>query len=59
MTILKFKPFLDNYNWILNRKHKILVQILDKYEESQKDNEKLIVKKICDIITLLSNDGKN
>lgn len=35
----------------------MLVQIVDKYEKSQQDDAVLIVKKICDIITFLSNDG--
>lgn len=46
------------YSWILKKKHKALVQILDEYEENQEEEAKLIVKKICDIIILLSNDGK-
>lgn len=36
----------------------MLAQILDKYEENQEEDAKHIVKKICDIIILLSNDGK-
>lgn len=48
---------LDVYNWILKEKHKTLIEILDKYEENQEEDPKHIVKKICDIIILLSNDG--
>uniref|UniRef100_A0A2S2NU52 Rap1 GTPase-GDP dissociation stimulator 1-B n=1 Tax=Schizaphis graminum TaxID=13262 RepID=A0A2S2NU52_SCHGA len=44
------------YNWILKEKHKTLIEVLDKYEENQEEDPKLIVKKICDIIILLSND---
>lgn len=50
---------LDVYNWILKEKYKALIEILDKYEENQEEDPKLIVKKICDIIILLSNDGMN
>lgn len=35
----------------------MLVQILDKYEENQEEDARRIVKKICNIIILLSNDG--
>ncbi|KAE9537611.1 hypothetical protein AGLY_006634 [Aphis glycines] len=45
------------YNWILKEKHKTLIEVLDKYEENQEEDPKRIVKKICDIIILLSNDG--
>lgn len=48
---------LEAYSWILKEKYKVLIQILDKYEENQEEDAKLIVKKICDIIILLSNDG--
>ncbi|VVC40147.1 Hypothetical protein CINCED_3A018015 [Cinara cedri] len=44
------------YNWILKGKHIMLAKILDKYEENHEEDAKLIVKKICDIIILLSND---
>lgn len=37
----------------------MLIQLLDRYEENQEENAKYIVKKICDIFTLLSNDGMN
>lgn len=54
---IKYNSCLDIYNWILKGKHKMLVQILDKYEENQEEDAKRIVKKICNIIILLSNDG--
>lgn len=54
-----YKLFLDNYNWILKDKYKTLVQIFDKYEGNEEEDAKAILKKICDIIVLLSNDGKN
>jgi len=54
---IKIKIFLDVYNWILKEKYKSLIEVLDKYEENQEEDPKLIVKKICDIIVLLSNDG--
>ncbi|XP_015371329.1 PREDICTED: uncharacterized protein LOC107166977 [Diuraphis noxia] len=44
------------YNWILKEKYKVLIEVLDKYEENQEEEPKRIVKKICDIIILLSND---
>lgn len=54
---IKYNKFLDIYNWILKGKHKLLIQILDKYEENEEEDAKIIVKKICNIIILLSNDG--
>lgn len=44
------------YNWILKEKYKILIEVLDTYEENQEEDPKRIVKKICDIIILISND---
>jgi len=35
----------------------MLIQILDYYEENSEEVAKHVVKKICDIITFLSNDG--
>ncbi|XP_025418449.1 uncharacterized protein LOC112689130 [Sipha flava] len=47
------------YSWILKKKHKALVLILDEYEKNQEEEAKCIVKKICDIIILLSNDDNS
>jgi len=49
----------DVYNWILKGKHKTLARVLDKYEQNEDEEAKLIVKKICNIIIFLSNDGMN
>lgn len=35
----------------------MLVMVLDSYEDNSEEDAKHIIKKICDIITLLSNDG--
>lgn len=37
----------------------MLIQVLDKHEDNVEEDAKHTVEKICDIITILSNDGKH
>jgi len=43
----------------MNTKYKLLVQILDNYENNQEEEVKRMVKKVCDIVILISDDGMN
>ncbi|XP_050539674.1 uncharacterized protein LOC126904582 [Daktulosphaira vitifoliae] len=46
---------IESYQWILNGKHKLLTEVLDKFEKKNEEDVKQIVHKICDVIVLLSN----